>query len=296
MDPGPQLRGLHVRVLRDDTSLLEPSPEPVIAPRVGVLVPAQLPRAPSGFAGREDELAWLARLLPAARRGRGEPAIAVLAGPAGVGKTALAVLWAHRVADRFPDGQLFASLRGFDPQHAPASAGRRAHPVPAGARRRHGGRAGRGRRPGRAVPVDPGRPPRARRARRRARLRADPPAAAGRLVVAGRGDHPGPARRAGGVDRCAAARARHARGRRGRAAARAHGRHARAGPRPGAAPPARPAVRAPAAGAADRGRAADRRSTVVGRGPGGRAGRRARPAVRAATSRTPTRACARRST
>ncbi|HEV7649099.1 MAG TPA: BTAD domain-containing putative transcriptional regulator [Actinophytocola sp.] len=121
MDPGPQLRSLHVRVLRDDTTLLEPSPEPVIAPRVGVLVPAQLPRAPSGFAGREDELAWLARQLPAGAE-RGEPAIAVLAGQAGVGKTALAVLWAHRVADRFPDGQLFASLRGFDPQHAPASA------------------------------------------------------------------------------------------------------------------------------------------------------------------------------
>ncbi|MGH3759134.1 BTAD domain-containing putative transcriptional regulator [Actinophytocola sp.] len=121
MDPGPQLRGLHLRVLRDDTTLLEPSPEPVITPRIGVLVPAQLPRAPSGFAGREEELAWLARLLPGETK-PAESAVAVLAGPAGVGKTALAVLWAHRVADRFPDGQLFASLRGFDPQHAPASA------------------------------------------------------------------------------------------------------------------------------------------------------------------------------
>ena len=120
MDPGPQLRGLHIRVLRDDTTLLEPSPEPVIAPRVGVLVPAQLPRTPSGFAGREDELTWLGDLLPTGTE-RGEPAIAVLAGQAGVGKTALAVLWAHRVADLFPDGQLFASLRGFDPQHAPAA-------------------------------------------------------------------------------------------------------------------------------------------------------------------------------
>jgi DNA-binding SARP family transcriptional activator len=125
MDPGPQLRALHLRVLRDDTTLLEPSPEPVVSPRIGVLVPAQLPRAPSGFAGREDELAWLAGLLPTASTGdavRTEPAIAVLAGPAGVGKSALAVLWAHRVADRFPDGQLFASLRGFDPRHAPAPA------------------------------------------------------------------------------------------------------------------------------------------------------------------------------
>jgi DNA-binding SARP family transcriptional activator len=121
IDPGPKLRALHVRVLRDDTTLLEPSPEPVVAPRIGVLVPAQLPRAPSGFAGREEELDWLARLLPGVDQRPGEPAVGVLAGAAGVGKTALAVLWAHRVADRFPDGQLFAHLRGFDPQHAPMS-------------------------------------------------------------------------------------------------------------------------------------------------------------------------------
>jgi DNA-binding SARP family transcriptional activator len=118
MDPGPQLRELHARVLRDDSSLLEPSPEPVLAPKVGVLVPAQLPRAPSGFAGRDEELEWLTGLLPPSETA----AIGVLAGPAGVGKTALAVLWAHRVAAAFPDGQLFASLRGFDPQHAPVRA------------------------------------------------------------------------------------------------------------------------------------------------------------------------------
>ncbi|MFI7676055.1 BTAD domain-containing putative transcriptional regulator [Actinophytocola sp. NPDC049390] len=118
MDPGPQLRELHARVLRDDSSLLEPSPEPVLTPKVGVLVPAQLPRAPSGFAGRDEELDWLTGLLPPGETA----AIGLLAGPAGVGKTALAVLWAHRVAAAFPDGQLFASLRGFDPQHTPVRA------------------------------------------------------------------------------------------------------------------------------------------------------------------------------
>lgn len=118
MDPGPQLRELHARVLRDDSGLLEPSPDPVVTPKVGVLVPAQLPRAPSGFAGREEELDWLTGLLPPGETA----AIGVLAGPAGVGKTALAVLWAHRVAAAFPDGQLFASMRGFDPQHAPVRA------------------------------------------------------------------------------------------------------------------------------------------------------------------------------
>jgi DNA-binding SARP family transcriptional activator len=118
MDPGPQLRELHARVLRDDGTLLEPSQDPVITPKIGVLVPAQLPRAPSGFAGREEELGWLTTLLPPGETA----AIGVLAGPAGVGKTALAVLWAHRVAAAFPDGQLFASMRGFDTQHAPVRA------------------------------------------------------------------------------------------------------------------------------------------------------------------------------
>jgi DNA-binding SARP family transcriptional activator len=118
MDPGPQLRALHARVLRDDTALLEPTPEPIVSPRVGVLVPAQLPKAPSGFAGREAELDWLSNLLPPSKTA----AVGVLAGPAGVGKTALAVLWAHRVAGAFPDGQLYASLRGFDRRHAPLSA------------------------------------------------------------------------------------------------------------------------------------------------------------------------------
>ncbi|OLF09408.1 hypothetical protein BLA60_19765 [Actinophytocola xinjiangensis] len=121
LDPGPRLRALHVRILRDDSSLLEPSPEPVVSPRLGVLVPAQLPRTPSGFAGREEELDWLNRLLTGGHRPPGAPAIGVLAGAAGVGKTALAVLWGHRVADRFPDGQLFAHLRGFDGRHAPVS-------------------------------------------------------------------------------------------------------------------------------------------------------------------------------
>lgn len=118
MDPGPQLRELHARVLRDDTALLEPSPDPIVTPKIGVLVPAQLPRAPSGFAGREEELDWLTTLLPPGETA----AIGVLAGAAGVGKTALAVLWAHRVAPAFPDGQLFASMRGFDQQHSPVRA------------------------------------------------------------------------------------------------------------------------------------------------------------------------------
>jgi DNA-binding SARP family transcriptional activator len=121
IDPGPALRELHERVLKDDSTLLLPAPTPVVPPKVGVLVPAQLPPAPVGFDGRDRELAWLDRLL-AEDLGDATP-IGVISGPAGIGKTALAALWGRRVAREFPDGQLFAGLRGFHPQHAPLDPG-----------------------------------------------------------------------------------------------------------------------------------------------------------------------------
>ncbi|MBP2321283.1 DNA-binding SARP family transcriptional activator/predicted negative regulator of RcsB-dependent stress response [Kibdelosporangium banguiense] len=111
IDPGPALRELHERVLNDDSTLLLPAPVPVVAPKVGVLVPAQLPPAPVGFHGRDEELAWLDGLL-AEDHGEATP-IGVISGQAGIGKTALAALWGRRVAREFPDGQLFAGLRGF---------------------------------------------------------------------------------------------------------------------------------------------------------------------------------------
>jgi DNA-binding SARP family transcriptional activator/tetratricopeptide (TPR) repeat protein len=73
--------------------------------------PAQLPPPAYGFVGRAAEFVALSGLLELPP---GEPRAAIVAGPAGVGKTSLAVRWAHSVADRFPDGQLFVDLHGYD--------------------------------------------------------------------------------------------------------------------------------------------------------------------------------------
>jgi len=81
----------------------------------GIPPPAQLPADHVGFVAREKEFARLSELLLASRRRPTSLPIAVISGTAGVGKSALAVHWAHSVADRFPDGQLYASLRGVDP-------------------------------------------------------------------------------------------------------------------------------------------------------------------------------------
>src|SRR6266704_5335770 len=74
-----------------------------------------------GFAGRSIELhkltAWLDDIASA-----GTMVISAVDGMPGIGKTALAVHWAHQVADRFPDGQLYINLRGFDPSGVPVPA------------------------------------------------------------------------------------------------------------------------------------------------------------------------------
>lgn len=88
-------------------------------PAGGAVVPAQLPATVPGFVGREAALKALDEMLPCDDADDRWPAapvvISAVAGTAGVGKTALAVHWAHRVADRFPDGQLHVDLRGFSP-------------------------------------------------------------------------------------------------------------------------------------------------------------------------------------
>lgn len=109
-DPSPPLRDLHQKILTTDSTLAAPTIHPVRRAAEPV-VPRQLPAPLRSFTGRAHELARLDALLTAA----GDVVIAAVSGTAGIGKTALAVHWAHQVAGRFPDGQLYVNLRGFDP-------------------------------------------------------------------------------------------------------------------------------------------------------------------------------------
>ena len=103
--------------------LVPPGREPGAIPCGSLVVPRQLPAAVAPFAGRVPELAVLDQWLDGALRNPAQAmVISVIGGMAGVGKTALALQWAHRVADRFPDGQLYADLRGYDPGGQPADA------------------------------------------------------------------------------------------------------------------------------------------------------------------------------
>ena len=87
------------------------------------VLPRQLPRAIPGFVGRAVHLDNLsAALAHADRQGSPRP-IWVISGAAGVGKSSLALRWAHSVADRFPDGQMHVDLRGFGPAGTPATPG-----------------------------------------------------------------------------------------------------------------------------------------------------------------------------
>jgi DNA-binding SARP family transcriptional activator len=126
-DPGPQLSALHRKILRADPGLaVRPAAIRVAAPGASVAgngphpapPPRELPADVSAFTGRVAELRRLDRLMTGcdARAGRAPAAVIfAVSGTAGVGKTALAIHWAHQVADRFPDGQLHVNLRGYDP-------------------------------------------------------------------------------------------------------------------------------------------------------------------------------------
>ncbi|WP_189133119.1 AfsR/SARP family transcriptional regulator [Wenjunlia tyrosinilytica] len=119
IDPGPSLKQLHHQVLTCDPAVtphtgpavtIRPAPAAVPAP-----VPRQLPAPPALFTGRAVELAALSADLDQ-HADRGESVvISAITGKGGIGKTYLALRWAYNHLERFPDGQLYVNLRGFDP-------------------------------------------------------------------------------------------------------------------------------------------------------------------------------------
>lgn len=117
IDPSVAVRELEAAILRQDPTLDAPQLGGLTPVSGGPRVPAQLPIATANFSGRTEELALLDELLTSNHTDESASwvVVAVISGMAGVGKSALAVHWAHEVVDRFPDGQLYANLRGFDP-------------------------------------------------------------------------------------------------------------------------------------------------------------------------------------
>ncbi|HEY2576725.1 MAG TPA: BTAD domain-containing putative transcriptional regulator [Streptosporangiaceae bacterium] len=133
IDPGPAMQEMHQRILQMDTSLIPaptPPPPPASpqAPLPAPLVrPAQLPADLPAFTGRCAELAQLNASLDDGKPRSAAVLIHAIDGTAGIGKSALAVHWAHLVADRFPDGQLYVNLRGFDPSGSVTTPGEALH-------------------------------------------------------------------------------------------------------------------------------------------------------------------------
>jgi DNA-binding SARP family transcriptional activator len=135
IEPGRDLQSLHQQILTGDLALpAAPSMLTTLvaqSPRAEELapdrsdshsVPRQLPTGVAHFTGRTAELRLLDGLLERAGSADGTVAIASIGGMAGVGKTSLALHWAHQAAYRFPDGQLYVNLRAFGPVRAPVRA------------------------------------------------------------------------------------------------------------------------------------------------------------------------------
>jgi DNA-binding SARP family transcriptional activator len=106
-DPAPALRELHHKILAGQEAVLPPAVERV--------VPRQLPARPGVFTGRVEEMKELSSRLDR----QNATHISLISGGGGLGKTWLTLHWAHDEIDRFPDGQLYVNLRGFDPDAGP---------------------------------------------------------------------------------------------------------------------------------------------------------------------------------
>ena len=130
VDPSSDLQDLYLNLLQADPretpagGSADEAVSPIPATRqaeANYRPPRQLPAGTAGFAGRLGQLKLLSEMADELVASPGAVGISVVSGMAGVGKTALAVHWAHEAVQRFPGGQLYADLRGFDPSGEPAS-------------------------------------------------------------------------------------------------------------------------------------------------------------------------------
>lgn len=108
IDPGAELQEVHRQILTSRGPA--PTGQEPVAP-----VPHQLPLPVAGFTGRQLEIFETDTVLDRVAHTPTTPVILAVTGTAGVGKTALAVHWAHRVTGSFPDGQLYLDLHGYHP-------------------------------------------------------------------------------------------------------------------------------------------------------------------------------------
>ncbi|MFE8950171.1 BTAD domain-containing putative transcriptional regulator [Streptomyces sp. NPDC007856] len=118
VEPGPGLRAAHQRLLQRQLTRATRKPE---KPRETAAPLAHLPTVSVPFAGRQEALERCMELLPPEDDGESAAQTVVLCGMAGVGKTTLALRWAHEMADRFPDGQVYVDLQGHHPSRLPLS-------------------------------------------------------------------------------------------------------------------------------------------------------------------------------
>ncbi|RQX17973.1 hypothetical protein DDE19_09380 [Micromonospora ureilytica] len=109
VEPGQDLQRLHQRILADDPDLAFPTLSHADKTSAA---PRHLPRDIPGFIGRDADLVTLDNAASDDGASSGVAPICTIGGIGGLGKTALAVHWAHRVASRYPDGQVFVNLRG----------------------------------------------------------------------------------------------------------------------------------------------------------------------------------------
>jgi DNA-binding SARP family transcriptional activator/tetratricopeptide (TPR) repeat protein len=122
VDPGPELTAAHQTLLLGEGAARTAGPYAQSAQSAPSTlrreIPAQLPADVSDFVGRASELAVLDQLTarPRTPPPPPPPSVVAICGPAGVGKTALALRWSHRVAQLFPDGCLYIDLQGYGPQ------------------------------------------------------------------------------------------------------------------------------------------------------------------------------------